>query len=829
MEVAHPNALFVLTSPGASCEDIEAVSIRHKAAVKILQPNEPEPSIGAWPPHRFFVKYTWSPSTAGFEDARPQLAGEDGIRDTEHRGCVSCASEATDNEISYHVNDFVYFQSNQHASANQTPAYRLGQITALISDAKVEVRLLGRWDNVMHALKKCVGQKDFDRTLAKDETRLFLMTPTRKIERKRLAGKFFVHSKAGCDADPKDWFALENHFWLDMRATTHPVESLDDLVPIAGYQTKHCEQCVEEEQKRIQKWRDFVEASEDEPFRGLELFSGCGGLATALDEVFCQTSWAVERDKSAALTLSKMHPNCVVHTADVNDALRTIIRTGSAAGFPDRDESIGVLFGGPPCQGFSTLNRHRSPSDERNLLFANMLSWVDVYRPTYFLLENVGGMLSIKLRLELAEKDHPAVDVEFGTVKLIVRVLAALGYQARVHYLQAGMYGAPQSRHRLVIFGCRLGTELPIAPHATHAFQGRTKATKRLPGGLQLLLRPEPGCAFQGVSLGDAIGDLPAFDWKNPHIVIAASADDREKEAGREKYIPAFLVNPLGSAAGFAKAEDYRRHALTSFQRRCRGNRWRVTQQQTRTFGATAVERACNVPGRPGACHLDVPEPLALGKQSSQHANKPYGRLDFAVPAPVLSAQMTLSGASGQVLHPTQNRCLTVREAARIQGFPDWYEFSPTDKLPECYKQIGNAVPLPLGTALARAIQQSRFAVWVKGSTAEDGSSTGIVDSVSHLRPNRTSLPRASIDVLLPTLDANAKASYIPIPLSQQWVGSDPQIPQAASSLPTSVPSSLSRTLVLQDTQRALRRRLHMSVDLPILDAETRRLYYVHN
>ncbi|PKY44169.1 S-adenosyl-L-methionine-dependent methyltransferase, partial [Rhizophagus irregularis] len=108
---------------------------------------------------------------------------------------------------------------------------------------------------------------------------------------------------------------------------------------------------------------------------------------------------------------------------------------------------VDFIYCGPPCQGFSGVNRYQKADDIKNSLVATALSYVDFYRPEFFLLENVRGMLSFRLG---GKQDGNKIlgGIKMGVIKFIIRSLTAMGYQTKFSVQQAGHHGVPQSRRR---------------------------------------------------------------------------------------------------------------------------------------------------------------------------------------------------------------------------------------------------------------------------------------------------------------------------------------------------------------------------------------------
>ena len=125
-----------------------------------------------------------------------------------------------------------------------------------------------------------------------------------------------------------------------------------------------------------------------------------------------------------------------------------------------RKGEVDMLCGGPPCQGFSGMNRFNSReySQFKNSLVVSYLSYCDFYRPRFFLLENVRNFVSFKKSMVL---------------KLTLRCLLKMGYQCTFGVLQAGQYGVPQTRRRAIILAAAPGEKLPYYPEPTHCFSPR--------------------------------------------------------------------------------------------------------------------------------------------------------------------------------------------------------------------------------------------------------------------------------------------------------------------------------------------------------------------
>lgn len=229
----------------------------------------------------------------------------------------------------------------------------------------------------------------------------------------------------------------------------------------------------------------------------VDLFAGCGGLSLGLKDSGVDVQWANEIDKHAAETYGRNHPGVRLVVDDVETFFQRL--RDREAGLPAPGD-VDLVAGGPPCQGFSGYNPYGSPDDPRNSLVERFLDVVAYLKPRYVLMENVPGLLAMQ---------------RGKVVEAIVAGLASVGFTSRLGIVQCGNFGVPQNRWRVFVWAAAEGTRVPNFPVPTHTFPGRAlfgatrfrEAIVRPPSnGPSLLWAPE-----QAVTVGDAIGDLPAI------------------------------------------------------------------------------------------------------------------------------------------------------------------------------------------------------------------------------------------------------------------------------------------------------------------------------
>ncbi len=339
-----------------------------------------------------------------------------------------------------------------------------------------------------------------------------------------------------------------------------------------------------------------------------------------------------------------------------------------------------------------------------------------------------------------------------GSAKFIIRALTSLGYQVQFSVLQAGEHGTPQSRMRVFFWGSKPGYPLPKYPEPTHLFVGRAPKPTR---------RTRRSGPHHSVTVGDAISDLPAFEWMME--IPGESAVDRAARAGRAGKISQVPL-PGGSNVKIgADIQNYpSRLVFSEYQRELRRNSNATSVQNHYTCRWTdeTMIRIMRIPMRPGANHLDIPAEKDMWclrsekSAASKHGNYQdrYRRLNYDKSFQTCLCKIDPSGkngsvshtsletpsgrsentscvstsdllyiyklsngslTSGQVLHPSQHRVLTVREQARAQGFPDTFTWDHDTQTPkDMYKQIGNAVPIPVGRALGRELLKVLIKKW---------------------------------------------------------------------------------------------------------------------
>jgi DNA (cytosine-5)-methyltransferase 1 len=383
----------------------------------------------------------------------------------------------------------------------------------------------------------------------------------------------------------------------------------------------------------------------------IDLFAGAGGLSIGLEMAGFNLKYANEISPIFSKTLQASHPSALVSVDDIKSVKPDAIRDQIGISKGELD----VVAGGPPCQGFSINAPRRSTEDHRNHLFWNYLGFVESFFPKVVIIENVPGMLSFN---------------NGETVRAILKALEELGYRTAVRILGAPYYGIPQMRWRTVFLATRLDIDpLALYPPPTHNSDVRPNFTSRLDGN-SLVVSPEDrasGILKSPVTVWDAISDLPAIE-----------------------------------NGGCIPEAKYLAKASTEIQRILRKNSDKVFNHQAAGLGQANLERLPHIP--PGGSWRDIPHdllPAGMRKARRSDHTKRYGRLH---PEGIASTILTKCDPHwGAYIHPKQDRIISVREAARLQSFPDIVRFH--GNLSDQYKQVGNAVPPLLGKAIGDRIR----------------------------------------------------------------------------------------------------------------------------
>lgn len=298
---------------------------------------------------------------------------------------------------------------------------------------------------------------------------------------------------------------------------------------------------------------------------------------------------------------------------------------------------VDVVFGGAPCQGFSLIG-HRVLDDPRNSLVREFVRLVGELKASYFVFENVKGLTVGRHRQFLEE---------------LIQAFDDIGYHVQLPWkvLDAADYGVPQHRERLILYGARKGLTLPTYPLPV-CYPADRKARLGLP---------------MGPTAQDALDDLP--DAESFVELLDADAVRTKRWGKPSAYAQAMR--------GKSNAEDDYSHP----------RRWdpALMTSSIRT-DHTAISRRRFAATTPG----DV-EPISrffklspTGLSNTLRAGTDAARGAFTSPRPV---------------HYEHARCITVREMARLHGFPDWFRLHSTKW--HGARQIGNSVPPPLAKAVA--------------------------------------------------------------------------------------------------------------------------------
>ncbi|RAL39532.1 hypothetical protein DM860_003065 [Cuscuta australis] len=428
----------------------------------------------------------------------------------------------------------------------------------------------------------------------------------------------------------------------------------------------------------------------------LDIFAGCGGLSEGLEKSGAAvTKWAIESEETAAEAFKLNHPDAFTVVKDCNMVLRDImmangdasdcIPTSEANALASHLDSstinslprpgeVDFIIAGPPCQGFSLLNRHNksSTSDVRRIMILSLLSFVDYFRPKFLLIENVRNLVSFD---------------NMKPFQLTIASLLEMGYQVRFGVLEAGFYGVAQSRRRVFIWAASPKETLPEWPEPMHAFPGpdlRIKLDLNGDSHYTAVGSTKAGAPFRCLTVRDTIGDLPA------------------------------LTN-----GDSATTMEYKGNPVSWFQKRVRRNMTVLTDHVPRKLSELNLIHCQYL--STGADWRDLPKKkvqLASGKfvdlkpqwlikmQSKGSQSKGVlGRLEWEKNFPTAITCPQPRGKVGRWFHPQQDRLISVREYARAQGFPDSYKFAGNVR--NKYQQVGNAVPPPLAFALGRKLREA--------------------------------------------------------------------------------------------------------------------------
>ncbi|MFC3199889.1 DNA cytosine methyltransferase [Parapedobacter deserti] len=354
----------------------------------------------------------------------------------------------------------------------------------------------------------------------------------------------------------------------------------------------------------------FTELNKTPIYSAVDIFSGAGGLSLGAERAGITISLAIEKDKNAAATFIHNHPLAKVICDDIGEIIPSLHIEGNPF----------IVFGGPPCQGFSTSNtKTRSLDNKNNYLFHEFLRFVRELKPKWFLFENVEGITTFD---------------NGNTVGEIKRLFGELGYLTKEKVVYASDYGVPQHRNRFIMVGNKVGIDFQFPDKYNYT-----------------------------VSVDEAISDLPSLENGDSFEELSYKKDFDQASS----YAKKMRQNSSSARQNFvSRNKDY---VIERYKHIGQGQNWKAIPDELMANYANKHN-----------CHSGI-----------------YKRLDASLPSVVIS-----NYRKNMLIHPYEDRGLSVREAARLQSFPDDFVFR--GPLMHIQQQIGNAVPPLLAEAIFKKI-----------------------------------------------------------------------------------------------------------------------------
>ncbi|GES49979.1 cytosine-specific methyltransferase [Rhizobium sp. NBRC 114257] len=465
--------------------------------------------------------------------------------------------------------------------------------------------------------------------------------------------------------------------------------------------------------------------------RVLDLFAGCGGFSLGFKRGGYDVVAAVEFDASAAQSHGEnFHSGEWRHALARDITLTPPLKLAEDLSMGDVSLAVDVLIGGPPCQAFARVGRSKLREvaehpeafrhDSRARLYIEYLRYVEAFAPLAVVMENVPDMLNHGGH-NLAEE--------------IAEVLEAKGYVCSYSLFNAAFYGVPQMRERMVLIAVhrdvasevRLPTptnwiELPQGYVGSRAVALKLLSTKAGSGGRHHYVEaPAPTPTLdKAVTTKDAIGDLPqinamtllregvlkrgrkGFDVAVPYnanfyssyVQVMRKWPEYEGKAAVYDHVIRYLPRDYKIFAGLQPGDQYpeaHRYALTLFEKQLAA---------LRDAGADIPEGSEE--------WQSLRAKIVPPYDASKFPNK-WRKMEANQPARTLLAHLGKDGYSHIHYDSNQARPISVREAARLQSFPDGFRFAGT--MNPAFRQIGNAVPPLLAWHVASTLKRQLMGV----------------------------------------------------------------------------------------------------------------------
>lgn len=393
-------------------------------------------------------------------------------------------------------------------------------------------------------------------------------------------------------------------------------------------------------------------------FTYIDLFAGCGGLSLGLHNAGWKGLFAIEKSPDAFATLEYNLINKRQHFEwptwlpkkhlEINEVLEQYREELTAL-----KGSIDLVAGGPPCQGFSTAGR-RQENDVRNGLIRSYLKFIMYTRPKMIFFENVKGFT---LEFKKNKSDEPSNNKPKGVAysQYVLRVLRFLGYEVEGRMTDFSKYGVPQKRTRFILVGIRKDLANAKKVAAKDFFKLVTKRKKYFLGQKGMPQNPNLGSAISDLLKANGTGATP--DRKG----FLSGVYDTPHSKYQRCLRSGVQTGEVANSHSFPKHKPHITERFEYFQ---------ANQQANKNI------------------HKSVRTQLGISK----HTIFPLAK-DAKTP--------TITTLPDDYIHYSEPRILTVREYARIQSFPDWYQFKGkyttggSNRIKEVprYTQIGNAIP----------------------------------------------------------------------------------------------------------------------------------------